>query len=135
MLASALRGNVAHRAFENLEQRLLHAFAGHIARDGNVVRLAPDLVDFVDVDDAALRPLHVEVRRLQQPQHDILHVFADIARLGERRRIGNRKGHVEHLGERAREQRLAGAGRTGEQDVALFDLHFVELGRECTVVR
>src|SRR5205085_1601761 len=31
MLAAALWGNVASRAFENFEQRLLHAFAGNVA--------------------------------------------------------------------------------------------------------
>ena len=52
MLAAALRRNVADGAFENLQQRLLHAFAGNIARDRNVLRLAGDLVDLVDVNDA-----------------------------------------------------------------------------------
>src|SRR5229473_479075 len=33
MLAPTLRRNVCDRAFENLEQRLLHAFARHVARD------------------------------------------------------------------------------------------------------
>ena len=53
MLASALRRNVGDRAFEDLQQRLLHAFAGDVARDRRVLVLAADLVDFVDVDDAA----------------------------------------------------------------------------------
>ena len=53
MLAAALRRNVANGAFQNFQQRLLHAFAGNVARDGNVFRLARDLVDFVDVNDPA----------------------------------------------------------------------------------
>jgi len=44
------------RAFHQLEQRLLHALARHVARDRGILRLAADLVDFVDIDDAALRP-------------------------------------------------------------------------------
>src|SRR5213075_889077 len=51
VLASPLRGNRSDRAFENLQERLLHAFAGDVPRDAWILRLARDLVDFVDVDD------------------------------------------------------------------------------------
>ena len=67
MLAPALRRNVDHRSFENLQQGLLHAFARHVARDRGVVALAGDLVDLVDEDDAALGLLDVVVGDLQQP--------------------------------------------------------------------
>jgi len=46
MLATALGRDVARRALEDFEQRLLHPFAAHIAGDRDVVGLAPDLVDF-----------------------------------------------------------------------------------------
>jgi len=52
MLAPALGRHIGHRAFENLEQGLLDAFAGDIAGDGWVLVFAADLVDLVDVDDA-----------------------------------------------------------------------------------
>jgi hypothetical protein len=55
MLAAALRRHVGDRAFHDLQQRLLHALARHVAGDRRVVGLAADLVDLVDVDDAALR--------------------------------------------------------------------------------
>ena len=55
MLAAALRRHVGDRPLEDLQQRLLHALAGDVARDRRVVGLARDLVDLVDVDDAALR--------------------------------------------------------------------------------
>jgi hypothetical protein len=56
MLAAALRRHRGDRAFDQLQQRLLHAFARNVAGDGRVVRLARDLVDLVDVDDAASAP-------------------------------------------------------------------------------
>ena len=59
MLAAALRRHVGDRAFENLQQRLLHAFARNVAGDGRILVLAADLIDLVDVDDALLAPLHV----------------------------------------------------------------------------
>ena len=65
MLAAALRRDVADGALENLEQCLLHAFARHVAGDGDVLRAAGDLVDFVDVNDSDLRALHIVIRRLQ----------------------------------------------------------------------
>jgi hypothetical protein len=55
MLAPALRRNARGGAFHQLEQRLLHALARHVAGDRRVFGLAADLVDLVDVDDAALR--------------------------------------------------------------------------------
>ena len=122
MLASALRRHVADRAFENFQQRLLHAFAGNVARDGHVLRLARDLVDLVNVNDAALRAFHVVIGVLQQAQNDVLHVFAHVTGFGQRRRVGDGKRHVENLRQRARQQRFAGTRRPDHQNVALLDL-------------
>src|SRR5258708_33355808 len=61
MLAAALGRHRRHRAFDYLEQRLLDAFARHVARDRRVVTLARDLVDLVDVHDATLASLDVVV--------------------------------------------------------------------------
>ena len=66
VLAAALGRHVGDRALEDLQQRLLHALAGDVAGDGGVLALARDLVDLVDVDDAALRLLDVVVGVLQQ---------------------------------------------------------------------
>ena len=61
VLASTLGRDRGRRAFQNLQQRLLNTFAGDIARDRRVLALTGDLVDLVDVDNACLRPLDVEV--------------------------------------------------------------------------
>ena len=81
-----------------------------------------DLVDLVDVDDAALGRLDVEVGGVQQLQQQVLDVLADVAGLGQRGGVADGEGHVEDLGQRAGQQRLAAAGRADEQDVALIDL-------------
>ena len=122
MLAAALRRHVGDRAFEDLQQRLLHALARDVAGDRRVLVLAADLVDLVDVDDALLALLDVAAGRLQQLEDDVLDVLADVARLGQRRRVDDREGDREQLGERLREQRLAGAGRADQQDVRLGQL-------------
>ena len=122
VLAPALRRHRGHRALEDLEQRLLHALAGHVARDRRVVRLARDLVDLVDVDDPGLGLLDVEVGGLDQLEQDVLDVLAHVAGLGERRRVGDGEGHVEDPRQRLREQRLAAAGGAEQQDVALLQL-------------
>src|SRR3546814_8401407 len=62
MLAPALRRHAGHGALDQLEQRLLHALARHVAGDRRVFGLARDLVDLVDVDDALLRLVDVVVR-------------------------------------------------------------------------
>ena len=128
VLAAALRRHVRDRALDDLEQRLLHALARDVARDRRVLALARDLVDLVDVDDAALRALDVVVRVLEQLDDDVLDVLADVAGLGQRRRVGDRERHVEDPRERLREQRLAGAGRAEQQDVRLLQLDVAVAG-------
>src|SRR6185369_2891020 len=116
------------RAFHDLQQRLLHALARHVAGDRGIIRLAADLVDFVDVDDAALRALDVVVGRLQQLQDDVFDVLADIAGFGQRGRVRHRERHVENPRQRLRQQRLARTRRADQQDVRLRKLDVVVLG-------
>ena len=99
-------------ALEDLEERLLHALARHVARDREVLGLAGHLVDLVDVDDADLGASDVEVRGGDELQQDVLDVLAHVAGLGERGGVGDRERHLEHASERLREQRLA-AARSG----------------------
>src|SRR5205807_3898823 len=66
MFAAALRRNIAGAAFENLQERLLHAFAGNISRDRDVVGLAADLVDHDDINNADLSALHDLIRIMEQ---------------------------------------------------------------------
>src|SRR5438067_8665379 len=96
MLASALRRNIRDRPFENFKKRLLHAFAGNIASDGRVFILAAYLVDLIDVDDTLLRALDIAVGGLQKFQDDVLDIFTDITRFGQRRRINDREWHAQH---------------------------------------
>ena len=123
MLATALRRHGADGAFQNLEQRLLHAFTGNIACDRNVFGAAGDLVDLVDINDAHLRALHVVVRGLQQTQDNVFYILTHITGLGQGGGVGDGKRHIEHAGEGAGEQGLAGAGGADEHDVGLFNLH------------
>ena len=56
---------------------------------------------------------------------NVLDVFADVACFGQRRCIGDRERHIENARERLREQRLADAGRSDQQDVRLVELDLV----------
>ena len=114
------------RALEDLEEGLLDALAGDVARDRRVVRLPRDLVDLVDVDDPGLGLLDVEVG-LDQLEEDVLDVLADVAGLRERGRVGDRERDVEDPRERLREERLAAAGRA-EEDVRLLQLDVAVVG-------
>src|SRR4051794_719335 len=96
VLSTALRGNVSHRTLEDLEKRLLHAFTRYIAGDRRVFVLAADFVDLVDVNDALLSPLNVPIGVLEQPEDNVLDVFADIPRFGEGGSIDDRERHVEN---------------------------------------
>ena len=112
MLAAALRGDVGDGAFEHFEQGLLHAFAADVAGDGDVAGGFADLVDFVDVDDAALGGFEIVVGVLQELEEDVLDVFTDVAGFGERGGVADGERDVEHAGERLGQQRFA-ASRSG----------------------
>src|SRR5690606_16452206 len=84
--------------------------------------LTRDLVDLVDIDDARLRLLDVVLALLQELLNDVLDILADVARFGERRRIGDRERHVQKARERFREQRLTASRWTDQQDIALRKL-------------
>ena len=81
-----------------------------------------DLVDFVDIDDAALGRLDVEIGGVQQLEEQVLDVLADVAGFGQGGGVADGEGDVEDLGEGAGQQGFAAAGRADQEDVALVDL-------------
>jgi hypothetical protein len=99
------------------KQRLLHALARHVAGNRGVVGLAADLVDFIDIDDAALGSFDIVVGGLHQLENDVLDVLADIARFSQGRRVDHGEGHVEGASQGLRQQRFARPGRTDQQDI------------------
>src|SRR5215831_5480829 len=123
VLAAALGRDVADGAFQDLEQRLLHALARDVAGDAGVVALACDLVDLV-------------VGVLQQVDDDVLDVLAHVAGLGQVGGVRDREGHVEHTRQRLSEQGLAAAGGPEQKDVRFLQLHVVgaHLGVDALVV-
>src|SRR6202011_2730010 len=82
MLPSTLRGHVCDCSFQDLQESLLHAFAGYVAGYGGVLGLPGDLVDLVDVNDAALGVSYgvlyapAGIRRLKQLQKNVLYDLA-----------------------------------------------------------
>ena len=124
MLAPALRRNIGDRSFQNLQQRLLHALARNVARNGRILVLAPDLVDLVDINDARLAALHIPIGILQQPQNNVLDVFADVAGFGQRGRVDNGERHIQNPRQGLGQQRLAGPRRPDQKDVGFGQLHF-----------
>src|SRR5690554_1953936 len=131
MFAAALGRDVRDRPLDDLEQGLLHAFAAHIARDGRVIALPRDLIDLIDIDDAALGALDVMIRVLKELDDDIFNVLAHITRLSERRRVRNGKGHIQDARERLREEGLTRACRPEEQDIRFRELDIVGARRFC----
>ena len=125
MLASTLRWHRGLSALKNLQQRLLHTFTRNISGDRRILAFASNLVDLVDVDDARLCTLRIKVCGLQQFQQNVLDVFADVTRLGERCRICNRKRHIEHASKSLSEVSLTAAGRSEEQHIRLRQFDFV----------
>src|SRR5438067_2176180 len=123
VLLAAPGSDVGARALDDLEERLLHSLAAHVAGGARGVALARDLVDFVDVDDAARRLLHVVVGRVQQVLDDVLDVLADVARFGQRGGVGDGERDIEKARQRLRQQRLARAGWAEQEDVRFLQLN------------
>jgi hypothetical protein len=121
-------GTEALRAFQDLQQRLLHTLAGDVAGDRRVFALAGDLVDLVDIDDAGLGALHVVVGRLNQLEENVLHVLAHVSGLGEGGGVGDGERHVEHLGQRLGQVGLAATGGAEHQDVGFGQLNGLTTG-------
>src|SRR4051795_3774100 len=134
VLAPTLRWHRRDGSFEDLQQRLLHTLAADVAGDRRVLALAGDLVDLVDVDDAGLGLLDVEVGGLDQLQENVLDVFTDIAGLGERSGIGDCERHVQQTRQRLGKVRLAAAGWPEQHDVALGQLHLVAPADACALL-
>ena len=94
---AALRRHGCVRSLDYLKQCLLHAFARNVSCYRYVLGLLRYLVDLVDIDDPALRPLDVVIRSLDYLEKDIFNVLTDISGLGKCRRISNGKRHVDYL--------------------------------------
>ena len=126
MLASALRGHRSCSALNQLQQSLLHALARHVAGNRWVIRFARNFVDFVNVDDAALRLFNIVIALLQQFLNDVFDVLAHVACFGQRSGIGHDERYIEHPRQCLRQQRLAGTRRADQQNVRFseFDIVF-----------
>ena len=123
MLTASLFGHVGNGAFNNLQQRLLHPFSADITRDGGVFCLAGNLIDFVDIDNAALGLTDIHPAVLQEVEQNVFNVFTHVSGLGNRGGIGNCKGNIEQLCQRFGEKGLAASGRPNQQHITLFNLN------------
>ena len=112
VLASARGRHGGDRALNDLQERLLDALAGHVARDRGVLGLAADLVDLVDVDDALLSLLDVTIGLLNEAQENVLHVLADVASLRQGGGVNDGERHVKQAGQAARQVGLTRARGT-----------------------
>ncbi len=74
--------------------------------------------------------LDVVVGGLDELEEDVLDVLADVAGLGQGRRVGDGERDVEHLGEGLGEVGLARARGADEQDVGLGDVDVVVVALE-----
>ena len=73
------------------------------------------------------RLFHVVIRRLEEPEKDVLHVVSHVARLRQGGGVRDGKGHLQELRQGLGKQGLAGTGGAQEQDIALLQLHVLVL--------
>ena len=117
VLATTLRRHRGHRSFDNLQKSLLHAFTRDVTRDGGVFSLTSDLVNFVDVDDAAFGLLNISAGFLNQAKQNIFNVFTHVAGLGQSCRINDCERHIQQTRQATSQVSLTGTRRTEKQDI------------------
>ena len=117
MLTTSLGRYIGFRTFEDFQQSLLNAFSGNIACNRRIFRLSGNLIDFIDIDNASFSLGNIKVRRLNQFEQAVFHIFPYIAGFSQTRRIGNSKGNVQKLGQRLCQQGLAATRRTDHDNV------------------
>ena len=128
VFASTLRGNGSIGPFDNLQQRLLHAFTRNIASDRKVLCLFRNLINLIDVDNANLSTGNIKIRSRNKLQQDVLNVFAYITRFGQRGSIGNRERNLQRTRKRFGQKRLTRTRGTQQQDIAFRQLYIVFIG-------
>ena len=123
MLSSALRRYGCNRTLHNLQKRLLNTLPGDIPCDGWIFRLPCDLIDLVDIDNPILCSLNISIRRLNNLEKNIFHIFPDVSGFGQSRGVRNRKWNIEHLRQCLCQKRFPASGRSKHQNIALLQLH------------
>jgi len=91
VLASALGGTEATVPSRIFSRACWTTLATDIAGDRRVLALARDLVDLVDVDDAGLGLLDIEIAAWISLSRMFLDILAHVAGLSERRGVGTAK--------------------------------------------
>ena len=134
VLAATLRGDIADGAFQDLQQSLLHTFTAHVSGDGGILTLAGDLVDLINIDDADLSLLDVEVCGLDELEQDVLDVLAHIAGLRQGGGVCDGEGNAQHLGQRLGQQGLADTGGSQQQDVRLLQFNVCALAAQDALI-
>ena len=123
VFATTFWRNIDNASFEEFEHTLLHTFSAHITRDGWVVALTSNLVDFVNENDTALSFLHIEISHLEQTRENAFHVFAHVSCFGEDCCINNGERHFEEFCNSASQERLTRTRRADHHNVAFLNFY------------
>ena len=125
VFAPALGRDAGNSSLQNFQKCLLNAFAAYVTGNRLIFRLAGNLIDFIDIDNAPLRFENVVIRCLNKPQQDILHVFSHIAGLSQSSGVRNGKRHIQQLSQRLSKIGFPYACRPQKQHVAFGNFHCV----------
>ena len=127
VFAATFGRNIDNASFQEFKHTLLHTFSAHITRDGWVVALTRNLVDFVNENDTALSFLHIEISHLKQTRENAFHVFAHVSCFGEDCSVNDGERHFEELGNGACQECFTRSSRADHHNVALLNLYLVIL--------
>ena len=123
VFATTFWRNIDNASFEEFEHTLLHTFSTHITRNGWVVALTRNLVDFVNENDTALSFFYIEIGHLEQTREYAFHVFAHVSCFGEDCCIYNGERNLEELCNSASQERLTRTRRADHHNVAFLNFY------------
>jgi len=99
VFAASLRWDIGDRTLNKLKQRLLNAFAGHIAGYRLVFAFTSYLVNFINKNNSALCAIEIVIGGLEQFREDVFNIFAHIASFCESGGIRQSQRYIQQIGE------------------------------------
>ena len=125
VLTASCWRNTSNRTLKNLQKCLLNAFTGDITSNREVLGLASNLINLIDVDNTYLSALNIAICGSNELKQDILDIFTNVTSLGKGGCVSNGKRNLKKTSKCLSKQGFTSTGWAQEQDVGLCNLNIL----------
>ena len=112
MLTSTCWRNTCNGTLKNLQKCLLNAFTRDVTSNREVLGLASNLINLIDVDNTYLSAVNIAICGSNELKQDILDIFTNVTSLGKGCCVSNSKRHLKKTSKRLSKQRFTSTGWT-----------------------